>query len=268
VAALATGAVVTESAIRSASRTVRLGTGRLSRTEATQSRGSWQVLPPALIADDFAALAAELAALPPRPLRARVEAEWVKVVPVAEVRSISYAPGSQQLEAMIADRHGATAVVTATYAACAPGRLDSMAAALGGDVRFVAGTVRRGGGGVLIDPLAFADADGVVVPDLTPAARAADPDGVVPSRNDPLGQALDETISLLGAVAHQGLLHLPATMPGRLRAAAGHLNAVGLHRAAASVGTLAARLGPDPGVAAVEAWVDAQLRVTIAADLL
>jgi hypothetical protein len=68
--------------------------------------------------------------------------------------------------------------------------------------------------------------------------------------------------------AHQGLRHLPATMPGRLRAAAGRLNAVGLRRAAASVESLAARLGPDPGEAAIDAWVEAYLRITVASGLL
>ena len=71
VGALASDAVITESAVRSASRTVRLGTRRLSRTEAMTSRGSWQQLPGGLIAGDFVALSAELDALPPRPVRAR-----------------------------------------------------------------------------------------------------------------------------------------------------------------------------------------------------
>lgn len=58
--ALAGGAVVTESAARSASRTVRLSVRRLSRTEAMTARGSWQDLPRSLIATDLNRLAAEL----------------------------------------------------------------------------------------------------------------------------------------------------------------------------------------------------------------
>ena len=267
IGALAAGAVVTESAARSASRAVRLGTRRLSRTEAMASRGSWQDLPRALIAGDLAALADELAALPPRPVRARVEAELVRVVPVAEVRSVSYAPGAQRLDAVIADAAGVTAVVSASHAACAPGRLDSMAVALRGELRYVAGSVRRAGGGVVIDPIGFALADSVVVPDLAPAGRGTDPDDAPVLSTDPLGLALDEAAALLAELAHGGLQHAPATVPGRLRTASGRLRGVGLRRVGEAVEALAGRLGPDPGDDAAEAWVDAYLRVNLAADM-
>ncbi|WP_067505675.1 SWIM zinc finger family protein, partial [Actinoplanes sp. TFC3] len=224
VGALAGGAVVTESAARSASRTVRLGTRRLSRTEAMATRGSWQDLPRTLIAADLTALAAELDALPPRPIRARVEAELVRVIPVAEVRSISYAPGGQRLDAMIADASGTTAVISATHVSCVPGRLDAMAAALEGSVRYVSGSVRRSGGGVVIDPIGFALDGRVVVPDLAPAARGVMAPGAA-AVQDPIGQALHDALSLLAEVAHRGLQHLPSTMGGRLRGAAGRLGA-------------------------------------------
>jgi hypothetical protein len=275
IGALASGTVVTESAARSASRAVRLGTRRLSRTEAMTSRGSWPDLPRALIADDLAALAAELDALPPRPVRARVEAELVRVLPVAEVRSVTYAPGAQRLDAVIADAAGVTAVVSATHAACAPGRLDSMAAALRGEVRYVAGSVRRAGGGVVVDPIGFALAGpragepvgGVVVPDLAEAARGAVPEDAAALATDAMGLALEEAAALIAELAHAGLHHAPATMPGRLRAAAGRLRRTGLRRVAETVEALAGRLGPDPGDAAVAAWVDAHLRVSLAADM-
>ncbi|GAA2492884.1 hypothetical protein [Winogradskya humida] len=267
IGALAGGAVVTESAARSASRAVRLGTRRLSRTEAMVSRGSWQDLPRALIADDLTALAAELNALPPRPIRARVQAELVRVIPVAEVRSVSYSPGAQRLDAVIADATGATAVVSATYASCAPGRLDSMAEVLRGEVRFVSGTVRRSGGGVLIEPIGFAVQGGVVIPDLAPAVRGTDPDHQPEPSTDRIGQALDDAAALLGEVAHRGLQHSPATMGGRLRGAATRLKGTGLRRVGTSMEELAALLGPDPGDAAVEAWIDAYLRVSVAGDM-
>jgi len=265
--ALAAGAVVTESASRSASRTVRLGARRLSRTEAMASRGSWQHLPGGLIAADLAALAAELDALPPRPIRARVAAELVRVVPVAGVRSISYAPGAQRLDAVITDTAGVVATVTATHAACAPGRLDSVAAALRGDLRYVAGSVRRGGGGVVIDPIGFAADNGVVVPDLTAADRGTDPQSLPDPATDPLGQRLDDALALLAEVAHRGLLHAPPTMGARLRATADRLMSLGLRRAADATGALAGLLGPDPGEAAIAAWVDAYLRVSVSAEL-
>ncbi|GAA2645600.1 hypothetical protein [Paractinoplanes durhamensis] len=265
--ALASGAVVTESASRSASRTVRLGSRRLSRTEAMTSRGSWEQLPRTLIAADLGRLAAELAALPPRQIRARVEAELVRVVPVAEVLSISYAPGAQRLDAVIADESGTTATISATHAACAPGRLDAVAEALSGEVRFVAGSVRRAGGSVLIDPIGFAVGDGVLVPDLAPAGNGTDPQRLPDTATDPLGHALEEALSLLSEVAHRGLLHTPPTMPARLHAAADRLGRTGLRRVADTLKTLAALLGPDPDEEAVTAWVEAYLRTSVAAEL-
>lgn len=267
VGTLAGGAVITESAARSASRTVRLGARRLSRTEAMTTRGSWQHLPRSLIVTDLARLADELDALPPRPIRARVEAELVRVVPVAEVRSVSYAPGAQRLDAVIADASGTTAVISAVHAACAPGRLDAMATALRGAVRHVAGSVRRGGGTIIIDPLGFTVEDAVVVPDLCPAERDTPPGGLPPAATDPLLPALDEALSLLAELVHRGLQHAPATMGGRLGEAAARLRGLGLGRAADAVDTFAGRLGPDPGDAAVAAWVDAYLRLSLAADL-
>jgi hypothetical protein len=80
---------------------------------------------------------------------------------VAGVRSVSYAPGAQRLDAVIADASGTTAVISAVQASCAPGRLDAMAAALEGSVRYVAGQVRRGGGSIVIDPIGFAVEDAV-----------------------------------------------------------------------------------------------------------
>ncbi|GID72389.1 hypothetical protein Ade02nite_10300 [Paractinoplanes deccanensis] len=268
VGALASGAVITESASRSASRAVRLGTRRLSRTEAMTTRDAWRHLPPTLLVPGLAALAAELDALPPRPVRARIEAELVRVVPIAEVRSVTYAPGAQRVDAVIADADGTTATVSAVHAACAPGRLDAVVAALGADVRFVAGSVRRSGGSVVIDPIGFASDGGVVVPDLAAAGTAPGPRHRPAPVVDPLGQAVTEALGLLAEVAHRGLLHLPSPMSGRLRDAAKRLDAARLRRAGAALTGLAARLGPDPGDEAVEAWADAYLRVSLCAELM
>jgi hypothetical protein len=265
--ALASGTVVTESASRSASRTVRLGTRRLSRTEAMATTGSWQNLPRTLLVPDLAALSAELAALPPRPVRARVAAELIRVVPIAEVRQVTYAPGAQRVDAVIADEAGTTATVTAMHAACAPGRLDAVVAALTGGAGFVAGHVRRAGGGVVIDPIGFATGDGVIVPDLAPAARGGDPRARPGPVTDPLGQALDDALGLLAEVAHRGLRHLPSSMGGRLRGAGERLAGVGLRRVGEAATAFAGLLGPDPGDAAIEAWADAYLRAGTAADL-
>lgn len=189
------------------------------------------------------------------------------MIPVADVRSVSYASGAQRLDAVIADASGTTAVISAVHASCAPGRLDAMAAALRGPVRYVSGSVRRGGGNVIIDPIGFAVGDAVVVPDLCPADRGTPPGRTAPAATGPLALALDEASSLLAELVHRGLRHAPVTMSGRLREAAARLRGLGLRRAADAVDTVADRIGPDPGEAAVTAWVDAYLRLSVAADL-
>lgn len=268
-AALATGNLVTETAVRSASRAVRLAAGRISKTTVAPSRGEWGGLPPSLVVTDFAALHRELGALPPRPIRPRIEAELVRVLAVAGVESISYAPGDQRLDAVIADRAGNTATVSATHAVAAPGRLDALAAVLAGaegGLRFVSGVVGRTAGGVVVEPIGLAADGQVIVPDLRPAVSGVRLETGEEDRRGPLAAALLGARGLLAEAAHHGLAHLPPTYGDRLAAAARRLAGVGLHRVAGAV-TAFASVRSDPGEAAEQAWVDAYLRVEIALDL-
>ncbi|MFF5231333.1 hypothetical protein [Dactylosporangium sp. NPDC000521] len=267
VAQLAGGTVVTESAIRSASRTVRLATSRVAKTTVTPSQGMWTALPDALVVRDLRELAAYLDRLPPRVVRPRVEAELVRVVQVAEVRSVHYSPGAQRLDAVVADPAGGVATITATHTAAAPGALDAIAAALDGPVRAVAGTVGRSRGVITVEPLGFAVGDdAVVVPDLAPAGGFRIGGGPVPDE-DPLRHAVGTAAALLAEVPHRGLRMLPPTFTGRLRDAEHTLSRVGLRRAAASVGALREGLGPDPDDTTVRLWVDAYVRLLVTAEL-
>ena len=151
---------------------MRLATGRISKTTVSPSRGAWGELPPSLVVTDFAALGRELDALTLRPIRPRVEAELVRVVAVARVSPSPTPPATSDSTPLIADQAGNTATVTATHTSAAPGRLDSLAAVLGGEEgepRFVSGVVGRTAGGVVIDPVGLAAGGRVVVPDLQPA---------------------------------------------------------------------------------------------------
>ncbi|GGM08919.1 hypothetical protein GCM10007977_007580 [Dactylosporangium sucinum] len=262
-AQLAAGNVVTESAVRSASRRVRLAQSRVAKTTVTASAGRWEGLPGVLVVRDLRALAADLDRLPPRVVRPRVEAELVRVVAVAEVREIWYSPGAQRLAAVFADEQGATATITATHHPAAPGALDAIAGTLrDGAVRFVSGSVRRAGGGVVVEPLAFAVEGGVVVPDLAGAGN-----GPAVVGGGPAGDAVDGALGLLAEVPHRGLTHLPGAFRDRLAGAADDLAREGLPRAAGAVLAFRDGLGPDPGAAAVTAWVDAYLRLLVTAEL-
>ncbi len=376
IAAVASGTLVTESAARSASRSVRLTASRIAKSTVTASTGAWEHLPPGLLVHDYARLAAELDAMPPRPVRARVRADLVRVLAVAAVGEVHYAPGAQRLTVEIRDRSGTTATVVATHATVAPARLDAVAAALTGirgTPRYVAGSVHRSGGALVIDPYAIAADGPPVVPDL--AAPSDFPDGVLPTGQDfapwgadpavegpavagpaaevaegsverpavgeqaaevaggppgeeqsaeatggpagegqpaeaaarvtggtagegqtaeaaarvaggpaevlavadvvdvdPVTEMLVAAVAMarevLAEAAHSGLAHLPPSYPDRLDRARAGLARTGLHRVAAALGELSARLSPDPGRETAEAWADAYLRVGLAADLL
>ncbi|HET9143102.1 MAG TPA: hypothetical protein VFO68_27310, partial [Actinophytocola sp.] len=262
-AALAAGTVVSESATRSASRTVRLTTGRVGKTTVTPSTG-WDALSGAVLVRDLAALDRALAQAPPRLVRPRVAAEHLRAVAVAEVLGIGYHPGDQRLEALVADPAGGTARVSATYRPAAPGALDALDSALRADPRFLAGTVRRTGGTVVIDPTAVLVGSAVVVPDLAPGDGAADLSGATPEPPDRVTAALDAAVAVCAEAAHRGLRHLPAGFAERVGDAAADLLAVGLPKAAATLTRFAEAL-TDP-VTAGTAWVDAQIRISTTRD--
>ncbi|MGX6601259.1 hypothetical protein ACWKSP_03840 [Micromonosporaceae bacterium Da 78-11] len=272
VAGLAAGTVLTESAVRSASRAVRLATSRVAPATVTASAGAWDELPPGLLVRDFGRLAAELDALPPRPVRARVEAELVRVLAVADVLGMRYEAGRQRLTVQVTDAAGGVATVAVTHAAAVPGRLDAVAAAFSGTrgtPRFVAGTVHRNGCGVWLDPSAVAADGAPIVPDLAvPDPVTVFGAGGMADEPDPLGEAVGRARDVLVDGVHIGLAHLPRGYGERLSAAAASLAGVGLSRIAESVRRLGGLLGPDPGEEAIGAWVDAFLRVDMAAESL
>jgi len=267
VAALAAGNVVTESAVRSASRTVRLASSRVARTTCTPSGGAWGTLPDSLLVRDLAALRRVFDELPPRLVRPRVEAEFVRVVELGAVRSIGYAPGDQYLQAVVEDPAGGVATIHAEHRAQCPAALDALAEALDGSPRYVAGTLHRTGGRFVIEPVAVAVAGTVVVPDLAAGTGAAPLDVDAGPVREPIPAALGEALTVLAEAAHRGLRHLPGTFAGRLGTVAESLRRVGLHRAAAAVDRFAQALSPEPGARAATAWLDAQLRLLVTADL-
>ncbi|GHJ47583.1 hypothetical protein Cs7R123_49250 [Catellatospora sp. TT07R-123] len=267
--ALAAGNLVTESAVRSASRAVRLAAARVAKTTVSPSRGGWDELPSALVAADYAALAAELDQLPPRPIRPRIEAELVRVLAVAEVASVRYAPGDQRLDAQLTDCSGNTATVTATHSAAAPGRLDSLAAALTGQygpVRHISGVVRRSAGTILLEPIGVAAADQLIVPDLLPPQAAANVELATDGPGELLADALGRARTLLAEAPHRGLRHLPPSYRIRLEETARALSALGLHRTAEALTAFSTAPGDDEE-ASQRSWVDAYLRTELALDL-
>ncbi|MGH3381445.1 MAG: hypothetical protein ACRDP6_42625, partial [Actinoallomurus sp.] len=269
-AALAASNLVSESAARSASRIVHITPGRIAKTTVTPVGTAWEQLPAGLVVGDLSAVRSALEELPPRLIRPRVEAEFVRVVRIAKVRDLGYHPGDQRLEAEITDPRGGTATVSADYRADCPGALDALAAALGGDhgtPAFVSGSLRRGRGTLVIDPIAVMTTEGITVPDLAAGDGSRGLSPHTGTHRDQLSTALDTALTALAEVAHRGLRHLTPGVHARIERAATDLNRVGLRTSATTLTTfLASSRAEDPEPMA-RTWVDAQLRLTTTAEL-
>ncbi|WP_026404757.1 hypothetical protein [Actinomadura rifamycini] len=264
---LAAANVVSESATRSAGRVVRVAAGRIAKTTVTPLGGAWDSLPAGLRVTELEALRRNLEELPPRLVRPRVEAEFVRVLEIAEVRDIGYHPGAQRLQARVADASGGTAVVSAEYSPHRPAALDALAAALP-DTVMIAGSVRRDRGGLVVDPFAVRTADGAtVVPDLEPGDGSGELDAPVPRPPDPLAAVLDAALEATAEAAHRGLAHAPPTFRDRLARRAGDLRGAGLRAAADALDGFAAALGGDDRDATARAWATAHIRLLATAEL-
>jgi hypothetical protein len=257
-AVLAASNVVSETAVRSASRALRLGTSRIGAMSVTPVGAAWDDLPS--VVRDFAAEAERLADLPPKLIRPRVEAEDVAVVSIAGVDELGYHPGAQRLDAVVTDARGTRARITATHSGVRPGRLDALHRALASNPAQLSGTLRRAGGELLIDPLAVRTEAGVLVPDLAADDRAEPLGPPPPPGDDPLRAALAAAESVLAEVAHRGLSHAPPPLRARAERTARELTAAGLRATAAAVAQFGTEWTP-------EAWTTAQIRVLTTAEL-
>ncbi|MDX3660742.1 hypothetical protein PV646_25870 [Streptomyces sp. ID05-26A] len=255
---LAASNVVSESATRSASRAVTLKTSRVAKTSLTPVGTAWDHLPQALVIEDYEAAAAHLAELPPRQVRARVEAELVRAIRVAEVSDLAYDPAAQRLTATLHSPTGTTCLLEATHRAVAPNALDALTTALRATPTTITGTIRRHRGTLVVDPLAVHAPTGVVVPDLaTDTTPQPLPPGTTAS--DPLSAAIDSALTVLAEAAHRGLDHLTASLLARIREVGTHLHTAGLQTAASH--TTAFADDPTPTT-----WLTAHLRLLVTAD--
>jgi hypothetical protein len=268
VAALAGGNVVTESAMRSARRAVRIASNRVAKTTVARSAGGWSDLPDSILVRDLRVLATRLAGLPPRIIRPRVEADLVHVVAVGEVSNISYAPGLQQLTARITAVDEGEATVVATHRGVTPGALDALAAALRSQPHFISGITYRFRGEVMIDPLAVVTGDSVIIPDIAAGEGTGEIEVVEEMKRDELVGALDDALKISAEVAHRGFRHLPPTFSSRIDRTASALRVVGLRRAAESMARLGAMLQAGPLARAASVWIDTQIRLMVTAESL
>lgn len=267
--ALAGGNVVTESAVRSASRIMRIAESRVARTTVAPSSGAWADFPAGILVTDLDGEGARLAGLPPAVVRPRVAAEAVRAIAVDEVGDVHYLPGSQRLVASVRAPTG-RATVSWTHATATAGGIDALAEALGGSlgpVRFVAGHLRRHGGEVVIEPTAVVAGTTVVVPAFAPAVGTGVPAGPG-AGTGALTAALAEAVAVSAEVVHRGWHHLPPGWTGRAERTARELRRVGLVQAAGALAALAAATPAAPGAEALDRWADTHLRLLLTAEQL
>jgi hypothetical protein len=265
--AVAAGHVVSKGVSRHANRSVTIGTSRVRDTSVTPQEPDWGSLPPSILVRDLAAYAAEHAAQPPKMLRPRVLAEHLRVVAVAGVSDVVYLPSEQQLVAALSDDRGATVRLVVRHRAVAPHALDAVGAALGDGLRFVAGELRNGPAGLEIDPVGLVTRQ-LVVPDLVPsAAKWEAPHAARAHVRSPLDAALAEAESVLEEGVQLGLAPARGDWLARVASARKRLDDTGF----ASVAERFSGLERDAGGGtdgAIEAWVEASLRVALARHLV
>lgn len=266
---LAAGNLVTESAVRSARRMVRIASNRVAKTTVANSAGQWQDLPETILTRDLNSLAAELAGLAPRLVRPRVEADLVRVIAVSDVSDISYRPGDQRLIARLSGVDAGVAFLEANHSGICPGALDAVTDALEGRhgaVRYVSGIVHRSRTEVVVNPLAIVAGSTVIVPDLAPLAGgptiAAQQRGPV----EPIVSALDQALAVTAEIAHRGSANLPPSFAQRARTAADVLRRTGLRTAAASVDRLITASTRQDGI--TRAWADMHIRLLCTGEQL
>ncbi|MFG2825002.1 hypothetical protein ACGFX4_36930 [Kitasatospora sp. NPDC048365] len=255
--ALATANVVSEQISRSPGRTVTIGRGRVAATSVTPVGAAWADLPDTVLVRDAAAHLDRWSDRPPRLVRPRVEADHTRVLAVSAVESLGYDAAAQRLEAVVRDAAGNAVLVCADHEPAAPGRLDTLAEALGsGHVSHLSGFLRREGGRPVLDPLAVLTPDGPTVPDLAPATASPALTPAPRHTGDPITTALESALATLADLTHAGLRHAD---PTRLAAAATALRTTGLTTAAGLLDAITPRT-PDT-------WADAAVHLLTALDL-
>lgn len=254
---LARGHLVSQAVERRANQELQLGT-RTAQTTLFPGCGDFATLPPSLLVRRIGDFRAQKAAAPPECLRPRYLADGVIVLAIAAVQAISYAPAEQTCQAVVLDEDGESVLVRVEHRAVAPHALEAFAAAMADGARFVTGPVRWQEGALVMDALAVATKEALVVLDLA-AKTACAPLAAQPLAmpQGPLSAALATAAHLLAEAAHHGLSHLPRDYASRLTHAAQSCEDCGLSELAERLRRLAA--APSRSDATVR-WADAAVR--------
>jgi len=153
-AAIGSSNLVVQGAKRTPNR--RLVLGRRPAVLHSQSY-AWEKLRPPVLVDDFAALDAQRATLPPTALRPRRVTEDLYVLEVAQAVDVAYDPVSQTVQATLFDAQGSRSQLRHPYTSGGEAGFEALLTVLGAldasrRIKYVAGRVRRSGAGLVIAP--------------------------------------------------------------------------------------------------------------------
>jgi hypothetical protein len=194
--AAARGQLVTQAGRRTADRQITFGRG--PHTSALPQEGAWDLLPPSLRAPSVAALLHTRRERPPALLRPPLQTDDVAVLQLDHVEDLAWHAGRQTLHATVVDAWGDRLRVERAWRAAAPQATDTLARALQGPVQAIAGELRHGRHGLVLDPTAVMT-DRLVLPDLDPPGGAVALPSAPDAPEDPLARALYDALDALAA---------------------------------------------------------------------
>ena len=151
--ALGAGQILTDGGRRTAAG--RFTLGRVHATSQAQNF-AWESLKAPVFVEDYAELAARLRVLPPSAIRPRRAAEDFHVIPVAAVSAAGFDVPTQSVRALLADATGATIALVHPFTERARSGTEALLAHLHDAecvLKFVSGTVRQSGRGLVIAPV-------------------------------------------------------------------------------------------------------------------
>ncbi len=248
-AALGVGRLTTEGGRRTARCHLSL---RGAKAGVTRQRFEWEQLRPPVFVEELAELHARLGALPPSALRPRRVAEDFHVCAVAGAEAVRFDSATQAVQATLLDSRGQPGLLVFPYTSRGRAGAEALLAMLaekGRHLRFVSGPVRRGAGGLLIEPVCLVFEDGANRVALQPwvdgcpgAVGTASPTRDGGGTTDPLVDCLRQTQAGLEELLALGLRRADLQVARRWRELQERAEATGFARLALPARLLADEL--------------------------
>ncbi len=247
----------------------------LGRARATVNpqNFAWESLRPPVLGENLAEIRARLGVLPPPVLRPRRVAEDFHVCAVTGVEAATFRPDTQTVEALVVDANSDRALVRHPFTSRGSEGAERLLARLTSSptgLRFVAGSMRLAGDGILIEPVALVW-DGQTRTAIQPwVDRLENEPGGEPlpkaevAATDPIDDWNRELLAAVGSLLVTGLRRADASALRTCQALTQRAEQLGLARLGASVGRLTTALAEKVGSAKWESRPAARVLLELA----